>query len=53
MLNYLVNRQISRMGGKLVAFFIDLRVAFDSVDRKRLVKAMRGRDVRKGLVARC
>lgn len=26
-LNYLVNRQISRVEGKLVAFFIDLRAA--------------------------
>lgn len=35
-----------------MVIFVDLRVAFDSVDRKRLVKAMRGRDVREGLVAR-
>lgn len=42
-LNYLVNRQVSRVGGKMVAFFIALRTTFDSVDRERLVKAMRER----------
>lgn len=32
-LNYLINRQVSKASDKLVAFFVDLRVAFDSVDR--------------------
>ncbi|KAG7198943.1 hypothetical protein KM043_015755 [Ampulex compressa] len=32
-LDYLVNRQIGRKGDKLVAFAVDLKVAFDSVDR--------------------
>lgn len=52
-LNYLVNRQISRAGGKLVAFFVDLRAAFDSVDRGKLIEAMRDRGVREGLIDRC
>lgn len=52
-LNYLVNRQLSRWKGKLVAFFIDLKAAFDSVDRKILVEAMIERRVREGLIKRC
>jgi len=52
-LNYLVNRQIHKDRGKLIAFFVDLRAAFDSVDREVLGKAMRERGVREGLVKRC
>jgi len=37
-LNYLVNRQICKERGKMVAFFVDLRAAFDSVDREVLGK---------------
>lgn len=51
-LNYLVNRGISRKGGKVIAFFVDLKAAFDSVDRKNLIKALRERGVREGLVER-
>lgn len=39
------NRQIRRAGGKLVALFVDLRAAFDSVDRRVLVK-IRRKDIR-------
>lgn len=52
-LNHLVNKQLSREKGKLVAFFVDLRAAFDSVDRGILWKAMRERGIREGLVRRC
>ncbi|RLU21743.1 hypothetical protein DMN91_006119 [Ooceraea biroi] len=52
-LNYMINRQINTKGGKLVALFLDLRAAFDSVDRGVLIKAMREREVREGLVDRC
>jgi len=38
-MNYLVNRQLSRDSGKLIALFIDLKTAFDSVDREMLVKS--------------
>jgi len=48
-LNYLINRQIARKGG---ALFVDLKAAFDSVDREELIKAMTGREVREGLVKR-
>lgn len=52
-LNYLLNRQISKKGGLLVLFFANLRAAFDSVDRSRLLVALRERGVKKGLVRRC
>lgn len=42
-LNYLVNRQIYRERSKLIAFFVNLRAAFDSVDREVLGKMMRER----------
>lgn len=35
-----------------MALFIDLKAAFDSVDRRRLVSAMKERGVREGLVER-
>lgn len=31
--NYLMNRQLSREKGKMMAFFVDLKTAFNSVDR--------------------
>jgi len=51
-LNYLINRQIGRKGGKMVAVFVDLRAAFDSVDRGTMISALRERGVREGLVER-
>lgn len=50
-LNYLINRQLGR-GKGMMALFIDLKAAFDSVDRRRLVSAMKERGVREGLVER-
>ena len=32
-LNYLINRQLARKGGKMVAVSVDLKAAVDSVDR--------------------
>jgi len=51
-LNYLVNRQLGKRGGKMTAVFVDLKAAFDTVDREEVVKAMRERGVREGLVVR-
>lgn len=51
-LNYIVNRQIEKKGGKLVALFVDLKAAIDSLDRGVLLQAMRGRGVRENLVER-
>lgn len=40
-LNYLVNRQIAKKGKEMLGFFIDLRAAFDRVNRKVLVGELR------------
>lgn len=37
----------------MVVLFVDLKTAFDSVDRGKLIEAMRERGVREGLVRRC
>jgi len=52
-LNYLVNRRLSRERGKVIAFFVDLKAAFDSVDREVLERVLRERRIREGLVIRC
>jgi len=52
-LNYLVGRQLSKKKGGLVACFVDLKAAFDSVDREGLREALRERGVRERLVERC
>ncbi|XP_018368335.1 PREDICTED: uncharacterized protein LOC108764551 [Trachymyrmex cornetzi] len=51
-LNYLINKQVRKKERKLVALFVDLKAAFDSVDRGVLVKALRVRGVREGLMER-
>lgn len=35
-LNYIVNKKIIKKEGRIFAFFADLKVAFDKVDKKRL-----------------
>ncbi|CAD6237892.1 GSCOCG00012499001-RA-CDS [Cotesia congregata] len=52
-LNYLINREIGKERGKLIALFVDFKAAFDSVDRVELSKALRKRGVSEGLVRRC
>lgn len=52
-LNYLINRQIGRGKEKMIILFVDLKAAFDSVDRGLLTKTIRRRGVRKDLVKRC
>jgi len=49
-LNYLINKQLAKRKGMLVALFVDLKAAFDSVDRGVLIEAMRERGIREGLV---
>lgn len=34
-LKYLINRQLKKKGGKLIALFMDLKAAFDTVSRKK------------------
>lgn len=50
-INYVVNRELGK-GKGMIALFWDLRVAFDSVDRKVLIEAMKERDLRGSLVKR-
>jgi len=46
----LINRQIGKKGRKMTAMFVDLRAVFDSVDRGVLIRVMRERGIREGLV---
>lgn len=48
----MVNRQIERTGGKLVALFVDLKTAFDLEDKRVLMETMRTKKIREGLVRR-
>lgn len=48
-LNFLINRQIERKRGKMVVFFVDLKAAFDSVNREILMEAIKERRIREGL----
>lgn len=50
--NYLVNRQLERRSGKLIALFIDLKATFDIVKRGILVETMRERGIREELIKR-
>lgn len=49
-LNYLINRQLRKKGGRMVAMFVDLKAAFDSVDKGVLIASMRNRGLREGLI---
>lgn len=51
-LNYLVNRQLGIRKGDLAALFVDLKTAFDSVDRKVLIETMTERGIRERLIER-
>lgn len=46
------NRQIEKKKGKMAVLFVDLKAAFDSVDRGKLVEAMRERGIRIELIDR-
>jgi len=48
-LNYMVNRQLGREKCRMVAMFIDLKGAFDAVNRDILWEALEQRGVRRGL----
>ncbi|XP_011883686.1 PREDICTED: RNA-directed DNA polymerase from mobile element jockey-like, partial [Vollenhovia emeryi] len=51
-LNYLINRQLKRKGRKLIALFVDMKAAYDSVDRGILIEAMKKKGIREGLIER-
>lgn len=40
-LNYIVNKELKKKGGKVFAFFVDLKAAFDNVDRQELNERMK------------
>lgn len=40
-LNYLINKQLGNKKGNTVTLFVDLKVAFDTVDKKILINTMR------------
>lgn len=50
--NHIIKRELKRKGGKVFGFFMDLRAAFDRVDRRELWKAMETRGIRTGIVER-
>jgi len=50
-INYLINRQLGK-GKGVTALFVDLKAAFDTVDRRVLVESMEERGIRRGLVKR-
>lgn len=52
-LNKFISKQVERGKEEIVILFVDLKTAFDSVDREKLVKTIRERGVKEGLVKRC
>lgn len=40
-INYVVNKELSKKGRKIFAFFADMKSAFDKVNRKQLIKSMK------------
>ncbi|KAM0728548.1 Retrovirus-related Pol polyprotein from type-1 retrotransposable element R2 [Formica fusca] len=51
-LNYIVQRQIAKPKGKVISLFVDLKAAFDTVDKEILIRSIRERGVREGLIER-
>lgn len=50
-LNYLLNRQL-RKGKKVITMFVDLKAAFNTMDKDVLGRAMREKGIREGVVVR-
>lgn len=48
-LNYLINRRIERKEKEMIALFIDLKAAFDSVDRGILIREIRKLGIKEDL----
>lgn len=49
-INYLVNMQWAKKRGGMVALFVDLKAAFDSIDKGVLVEAIRDKKIKARLV---
>lgn len=52
-LNYLINKKMVERKSKMVMMFVDMKAAFDLVNREILVQTMRRKGVREDLVVRC
>lgn len=52
-LNFMMNRRVLDNKGKLVVLFVNMKAAFNSVDRDILLESIRSKGVREGLVVRC
>lgn len=50
--NHIIKKELKKKAGKVFGFFMDLRAAFDRVDRRELWKAMERRGIRTGIVER-
>ncbi|XP_076301876.1 uncharacterized protein LOC143219998 [Lasioglossum baleicum] len=48
-----LRKEIAKKGGKMLVLFVDMKAAFDTVDREVLAGSMRKAGVREGLVERC
>lgn len=48
-LNYLINRQLTKKGGKMVALFVNLKAAFDSANREEIIRGNKGKGSEKGI----
>ena len=52
LLNYLIEEKIKKKGGKLYAFFADLKSAFDTIDRELLWKIMHKKKINRHIIER-
>jgi len=48
-LNYVVNKEISKKKGKILAFFVDLKMTFDRIDKIKLGEMLRKTEMREQL----
>ena len=51
-LNWLVERELIKKGGKLFVFFVDFKAAFDTVNRRKLWEIMQKKGISKELIDR-
>lgn len=49
---YLITREVGKKKGRMVVLFINLKAAFDSLDRRILINTMNERRIREGLIER-
>lgn len=44
----MVNRQLGKKGGRMIAVFVDLKATFDMVNKRILIESMRKGGIREG-----